>query len=458
MYREGDSIRIATSIIDAKDGRVVGQLDDVVGASSRITATLHELEQRVGGAVAALADTLYRPWSRAHSRTPTYAAFQEFILGLDGLMNDPQAAIVHLRNAAAADTAFVEAKIWLITQLSANPGENHVLIDSLLAAAAAQRPFLTPFDAAALDRVAAVNRHDTEGTYRAARRLADIAPTTQDAQNFLYEAALKTRRFKQALAALDWLRDSEGWMSGAKSYWLMREVVIYHALGQSRKALTLWRAARLREPSDYGTCIHGVNDLALLGEERQVDSLVVECSHLPNAPTKIPNLGYFSEAIPQYLATGHLAEAHRAAQRVVPFLEKFGRTEPAKRRSLVILDCEFGDWKSAYARFAPDADSASLEDRALLAIIAAHLGDTTTVSTTLRWMDEYSKTFRLPAILDQLRAEIVLAQGDRANALRLMAKVLSEEAIPLFLEWPRQWEFAPLRGDPRFKKLLAPVT
>lgn len=152
MYRKGDSLFVQMQILDSKDGRVLHQLDPVVAPVMNAYTLLDRIKDGVTGAVAALSDTLYLPWTTAHSRPPGYAAFQEFMQGLDALVNQgPRPAVEHLKKAIALDTAFAEAKIWLLEQADMLPEERR-LVDSVKVVALAQRPSLGPFDQISLDR------------------------------------------------------------------------------------------------------------------------------------------------------------------------------------------------------------------------------------------------------------------------------------------------------------------
>ena len=95
----------------------------------------------------------------------------------------------------------------------------------------------------------------------------------------------------------------------------------------------------------------------------------------------------------------------------------------------------------------------------MIAIAAAHLGDTATVSATKRWIDEYEK--RVPPLgsIYEARAMIILAEGDRTAALGLLRAAIAKtrETSPMLRAWRSKWQFAPLRGDPRWAALLAPL-
>lgn len=146
MYRRDDSLVVQMKIVDSKSGRVLHHLEPMSVPVVNAHTILDRLRDGVTGAVAALADTMYLPWTTAHSRPPKYAAFQEFMKGLDAIVNEGvRPAADHLKKAIALDTGFVEAKIWLLEQADILP-EEQGLVDSLKKVARAQRATLAPFD------------------------------------------------------------------------------------------------------------------------------------------------------------------------------------------------------------------------------------------------------------------------------------------------------------------------
>ena len=202
MYKKGDSILIQMQVLDLRSGRVMRELDPVTVPAENSAAILARLSSSVGGAVAALTDTLFQPWSRAHSRPPNYPAFQEFMLGLDAIISaGGDSALVHLEKAVQLDTSFAEAKILLLEQIDDSP-EYRAYSDSIIAAALSQQDRMSAYDRLALDRRLGIRAGRWEDAYVAARRMMELSPETQDAQVYLANTAMATRRFGEAITVL----------------------------------------------------------------------------------------------------------------------------------------------------------------------------------------------------------------------------------------------------------------
>jgi len=104
------------------------------------------------------------------------------------------------------------------------------------------------------------------------------------------------------------------------------------------------------------------------------------------------------------------------------------------------------------------ADTSSIDDRAVLAVAAAHLGDTATVNATLRWIDQWRRRSPPRGQDKMYRAFIVLARGDRNQAIDLLRQAIDEGSAPAWSAWYIRGELQPLRGDPRFEELVRPRT
>ncbi|MFN2602922.1 MAG: BTAD domain-containing putative transcriptional regulator [Gemmatimonadaceae bacterium] len=455
MYRKDDSVFVQMQIVDAKDGRVLQQLDPVGSPLMNAYSLLDRIRDGVTGAVAALADTLYLPWTTAHSRPPKYAAFQEFMQGLDAIVNQsPPDAVGHLKKAIALDTSFVEAKIWLLEQADGLPGQQR-LIDSVKVAAMAQREKLGAFDQVALDRELAFLAGHWEEVYTASRRLAAIAPETPDAQLYLAHSAVATRRYTEAIAVLHHIDRSKGWLKNFApiTFW---DLQAHRLNGDAASAVAEWRRARARDPQDFGICNSGVMLIASLGREQLVDSVVATCANLPSAPPSADRA--WELAGRGYRSRGYLTEAKRAFERSAALRAAAAAKDPRRRRGLGLIECELGNWKDAFENLSAAMDTSNADDRVALAVAAAHLGDTATVNRTLRWISEW-KTRENPRGADsQARALVVLAMGKKEEALSLLQRAIREGSAPAWNAWYVRFELGPLRGDPRFEQLVRPQT
>lgn len=450
IYRHGDSVMVEMQITRASDGAVLTRLDPVGAPVATTHTILERLRQGVGGAVAALADTMYLPWSTAHSRTPQYAAFREFMQGLEAIVQEgPESAVEHLSKAAALDTGFAEAKIWLLEQASMLPG-HQALVDSTRRELVRQRARLDAFDQLSVDREFSFLDGRLEDTYTAARRLVAIAPETQDALVYLAQAAMATRRYGEALSVLHRLNRTHGWLKDLSQLWAW-DLNAHRITGDVAGAVTEWGRLRTRAPNDFKVCNAGVMLLATQGNERKVEQLIAECAPLPGAPA---NMTYvYHKAGMAYRAQGYREAATRAFMHSLAIR----RTLPSDREGRLasgFLHCELGDWQAAYRDLLGTVDSADRSDRVTLAVAAVHVGDTAFVNATLRWIDTWHLRNPTRGGDKMARAFIALASGDKDLAITLLSKAIDEGISPAWNAWYQRFELQPLRGDPRFEALV----
>lgn len=453
IYSKGDSLLVQMQIVSASDGRVLHQLDPVATRLTNSYALLDRIREGVTGAVAALADTLYLPWSTAHSHPPNYAAFQEFMQGLDALVHTGATpAVAHLKRAVALDTGFVEAKIWLLEQASMFP-EERAYVDSISAAAFAQRAGLGQFDQVSLDRELAFLAGRLETVYGAARRLVAIAPSTPDAQVYLAQASMATRRYPEAIAVLHGIDLTKGWLKDLPQLWDW-DLQAHRLNGDAAGGLAEWRRLRARLPHDYDACSAGVPLFAALGREQEVDALVHECLVLPGAPPTMDRSFLIAGRV--YRRAGFSDAAQRAFNRALTIRTEAAKVDSSRLRRVAFVQCELGHWRLAYDILRVSADTSNLDDHIALGVAAAHLGDTATVTKTFRWIDQWRHR-EAPHGQDKMgRAFIMLAGGAREEPLRLLRQAMDEGAAPAWNAWYVRFELQPLRGDPRFEEMIRP--
>jgi tetratricopeptide (TPR) repeat protein/TolB-like protein len=453
IYSKGDSLLVQMQIVSSADGHVIQQLDPVVTPAANAYLLLDRLRDGVTGAVTALADTLYLPWSTAHSRPPKYAAFQEFMQGLDAIVHTGvKPAVEHLRKAVTLDTGFVEAKIWLLEQVSMMPDQREY-VDSISRAALAQRAGLGAFDQVSLDRELAFLSGRWEEAYDASRRLVQIAPTTPDARVYLAQSAMATRRYAEALSVMHGIDRSKGWLKDLPQLWQW-DLQAHRLYGDAQGGLTEWRQLRARLPEDYPACAAGLPLLAMTGREADVDALLRECSSMHGAPRTIDRPLEIVGRV--YRRAGFSDASRRAFERALSIRSPLAAADPRRARGVADLDCELGNWNKAYEILRQSPDSGDADYQTTLGVVAAHVGDTSVVNKSLRWIEGWGRRSRATGEDKMDRAFVVLASGDRQGALRLLRQSMVEGVAPPWNAWYIRYELAPLRGDPQFEEMLAP--
>src|SRR5213593_4320846 len=160
-YRQADSIRFQVQISAAKDGTVLRALDPVAGPISQPLTAVEALRQRVMAALATLFDSRLSFWAKTTGQPPTFAAYQEFIQGLDRMVQfDSRGAIQHFRRAAQEDTTF-RLPLFFAAHEHMDLGE-YATADSIAHAVERAPGRLAPLDQHYLTWVLAQSRGDRQ--------------------------------------------------------------------------------------------------------------------------------------------------------------------------------------------------------------------------------------------------------------------------------------------------------
>src|SRR5690606_1516152 len=128
---------------------------------------LEPLRQQVLGALGTLYDPRLSVWAGRAHRPPTYAAYQEFAVGVElhAVPRDLAGAAEHFRRAAELDPGYVLPRLWLAWAWIMS-GE-YARADSVARALEADHARMSPVDRAWHDRIVALLAGDNEASYRA---------------------------------------------------------------------------------------------------------------------------------------------------------------------------------------------------------------------------------------------------------------------------------------------------
>ena len=114
ISRQRQQLVITASITSYPGRQVVFSLQPILTAASDPLGQANELRDRVAGALAAAVDQRVRSITLASSRTPTYAAYQQFVLGLQQFSGNENASVPFFERASNLDTTFVLPLVWAI--------------------------------------------------------------------------------------------------------------------------------------------------------------------------------------------------------------------------------------------------------------------------------------------------------------------------------------------------------
>src|SRR5437879_11754085 len=172
------------------------------------TLSLHDALPILMAALATLFDSRLSLWAKATGQPPTFAAYQEFIQGLDRMVQfDSRGAIQHFRRAAQEDTTFRLPLIFAAHE-HMDLGE-YATADSIAHAVERAPGRLAPLAQHYLTSVLAQSRGDRQRALETAREMAAIAPNSETLW-LVAQCALALNRPREMVAALATLGPDRG--------------------------------------------------------------------------------------------------------------------------------------------------------------------------------------------------------------------------------------------------------
>ncbi len=316
-YRQADSLRFQVQISAAHDGTVLRALEPVAGPIAQPLVAVEAVRQRVMATLATLFDSRLSFWAKAAGQPPTFPAYQEFIQGLDRMVQfDSRGAIDHFRRAAREDTTFRLPLIFAAHE-HMDLGE-FATADSIAHVVERSPGRLSPLDQHYLTWVLAQSRGDRQRALETAREMAVIAPNSETLW-LVAQCALALNRPREMIAALSALGPDRGLFRGWSVYWFYLTFG-YHLVGDHGRELKEAREGRRRHPADFAVLAAEVRALAALGRAADITARLVEAPSLPPQPGWSPADIALIAAL-ELAAHDHRAEAPAAGAWAVRWLE-----------------------------------------------------------------------------------------------------------------------------------------
>jgi len=474
-YRQADSIRFQVQVSAASDGTVLRALDPVAAPISQPLVAVEALRQRVMASLATLFDSRLSLWAKAAGQPPSFPAYQEFIQGLDRMVQwDSRAAIFHFQRAAREDTTF---KLPLIFAAHEHMDLGEFATADSMAQAVERAPGpLSPLDRHYLTWVLAETRGDRQRALETAREMAIIAPNSETLW-LVAQCALALNRPHEMADALATLGPDRGLFRGWSVYWFYLSFA-HHLMGDYRTELKDALEGRRRHPDELTVLAAEVRALAAQGRTADIRERLTEAPSLPPQPGWSPaDIGLLAAF--ELAAHDHRADAPTASQWAVRWLEgrpaAEGRTVanrfrlaiahylsgelPETRRILegllsgrtvVAADSASLRWFSAITGDMPD----HLTFLGFLGVVAAREGKR---DDALRIDRELQATnpryvYGRPTMW---RARIRAVLGDRDTAVALVQEAFAQGYARggVMHLYP---SLAALRNDPAYQELLKP--
>jgi tRNA A-37 threonylcarbamoyl transferase component Bud32/tetratricopeptide (TPR) repeat protein/TolB-like protein len=474
-YRQADSIRFQVQISAASDGTVLRALDPVAGPIAQPLTAVEALRQRVMASLATLFDSRLSLWAKAAGQPPSFPAYQEFIQGLDRMVQwDSRGAITHFVRAAREDTTFKLPLIFAAHE-HMDLGE-YARADSIAHAVDVAPGPLSPLDRHYLTWVLAETRGDRQRALETAREMAVIAPNSET-EWLVAQCALALNRPREMANALTALGPDRGLFRGWSVYWFYLSFA-HHLMGDYRLELKDALEGRRRHPDELTVLAAEVRALAAQGRSADINERLTEAPSLPPqpgwSPADIALLAAFELA-----AHDHRADAPAASLWAVRWLEGRPPTEgrsvanrfrlaighylsgdlPATRRLLEGLvserkvearDSSSLRWFSAITGDLPD----HLTFLGFLGVVAAREGKRDEALRIDRELQEISPRY-LYGRHTMWRARIHAVVGEKDTAVELVQEAFAQ-GYPRGGVMHLYPSLASLRDDPAYQELLKP--
>ncbi|MGH7476763.1 MAG: BTAD domain-containing putative transcriptional regulator, partial [Longimicrobiales bacterium] len=474
-HRSGDSLVMQARIVDVPGARLLHVTEPVRAGLSAPEEGIEILRERVVAALATLRGEDTERWAAAASKPPTFAAFREWIAGLEAhTRGDLEEGLRRLLNAGDLDPTFHQPALWAL--FSAFDLGRHGVVDSLLARLAAVRDELPPFDEAMLELHLASHDSDFRAYHRAAMELLRLAPDSE----FRYKAArgaMALNRPEEALGHLRKANPNHGWLRNWGGYWALL-IQALHRLERHTEELEAARDYRAREPGSRAALLFQAPALAALGDLSAVAAVIDELKqaqgpvrlwHMLQIAAELEAHGFARAAdqtrrgVVEWYASLPQQRRDDGNERVFAFtLCLIGRTDEGIRRLQAVLTRAPmpGRQRQLLAR-----ERVLLSDLGICAALAGHrkaalayerrLAERTAAAANAP--DPHTPGTAAELYLGS-RATIFAHLGERDRAMTLLEQPMRlgaatrgpQSALELHLS-PK---LAPLWGDPAFEELL----
>ena len=455
IYRQGDSLYIHARATNVRTGRVLLALDPVSTEESGVLDAVERVRTLMMGGIAPFLDPRMRDYAAIASRPPSYESYRAYAQGMERFVSaDWRGAIERFHIARATDTAFA-LPLVMAAIAQANLG-NYAAVDSLVAASAPHLHRLPEYDRLALEAAAAWSKGDYESSYRAAVRVAALAPNTI-AHGQVAREALTLNRPREAVRVLRALDPARGELRGWVVYWQNLSIA-HHALGEYRHELRTARRARAAHPTS--PVVTQIELRALAGLRRDAAVLAAAQEYLADPPDSGPSPSVLLRTTALELrAHGRPGAARQLLELQLAWLLErppASQSTPAFRSALAETYYLLERWEesrallTALARENPDA----LAVQGRLATIAARLGER---DEAQRLDAELAALVRPHLFGEQTywRARIAALLGAEARAVHLLGEAYAEG------RWERlgmhtDVDLEPVRGSAAFRSFARP--
>ena len=449
--QQGDTLEFTAEIVDARRGSALVVVRPTRAARRDPLRGLVALRLEVTRALASLLSPGLAAWTSLPDRLPTFAAYREYLQGVEKLPDDQTGAALHLKGAFALDSTFTSA---LVLAVGADvTADDMAAADSLIRLLEPRLRQLTPFERYKLNESRALMRGDNAAASENALLALGVMPGSLDAIIDAAGEALNTNHPREAVRLLSEVDPEHGWLRGWEHYWWML-TSSDHMLGDYRQELVNARRGRRLFPNLLTTLANEIRALAALGRVDDVQRDLDESMRLRSS-------GWFTHLFVMVMTGqelrvhGHEAAAQRVFDRALTWYTALpSRDRQADEWTYAGLLGALGRWKEARVLYEKvwGSDPRNLQAAGWAGEAAAAMGDRRGAMRVAAVLAAWPWPYRLGLETDG-RARIEAALGDRERAVALLREAFAQGRVyTVYTHWstPGLW------GYPPFLELLRP--
>ncbi len=460
-YLQGDTIQLHAQVTDAREERLLKDLDPVNGPIENPAKAIELLRQQIMTALAQFFEPQLKDWAGVMPLPSSYEAYTEFLEGWDlfhkGAMKK---AIDHFLRAAELDPDYAQPRL-MAAEAYMNRLE-YPKADALLRKVEELGDNLTPYDRYSLDFGKAWIRGDFYGMYRAQVQRAQLAPIPSE--QYLVGAMANPVNHPQEAVDLITPVDPEG--PGILAYW--RDLTsAHHMLGNYKQELKIALKYQESYPKSVIRSYYKIRPLAAMGKIKEVNESLEEIISKMQPPW---NLRVIMRRTGRFLrAHGHREASLQVFERAIKWLESRPEEEVNTWGHRYILACVFYGaerWEEARDKYKelykelPDNIPRGVECLGRLGTIAARQGDKKEALRISRLLENDKRPY-LFGWNTGYRASIAALLGEKELAMRLLQEALAQGAIYndssdyRYCIHPNM-DLEPLHDYPPFQELVKP--
>ena len=466
-YRTPDSLFVQVMIEDAVNARLVRTLPKIAVPTADYSRALALLRDKVAGAFATLVDPRVESLVDRSTPAPSLIAYHAYAEGLDCYIRSGRVGVFNPCNPAPnfeaairADSSWTLPYIWLMYEYR-NAGRL-TAVDSLIGILDRRHERLSELDRNGVEFFERLQAGDAEGSLRAARRAAALAPRS----SWAYQAAFTARqlsRYKESLTFLRQLDPEHGWVRGWWPY-VQSLAADEDALGHYGTELSEMEAAEKRDP---GTALYiGFRLVALAGLGDSSTIVRVVDSLIANPPVLGTRLGaILQSALHAAAAHGHPQLARQIADRCLAAIDPPATVTQEQRYNLgVRADCLYAEGRWGEAKGATErllSGSPPLTNGQIwnlersLVRIETRLGDSAAAALHMRNLLSHAEPANRFSDSMFMLAHIAAIRGMKARTVELLRQ------MPMGTNWQptvllTNPDFRELLTYPPFRALVAP--